>query len=62
MKEFIYLHEALVDAIEQRDAEKIKRRLLEHFQEAIAWSKEELKSTDRINAFGSDIYSREAKK
>ncbi|HEY9053736.1 MAG TPA: FCD domain-containing protein [Rectinemataceae bacterium] len=42
MQEFVRLHEALVNAIEEKNPAKAKQKLLEHFKEAIAWSRGEL--------------------
>lgn len=41
MKEFVNLHEALVNAIEEKNPAKVKQTLLEHFREALAWSRAE---------------------
>lgn len=38
MKEFVGLHEALVNAIEEKNPAKVRQKLLEHFKEALAWS------------------------
>ncbi len=39
MKEFVNLHEALVNAIEEKNPARVRRELLEHFSEALAWSR-----------------------
>lgn len=54
-KDFIKLHEALVDAIEEGDPAKVNMRLLEHFQEALSWSRAETESAGRLRVTGSDI-------
>jgi DNA-binding FadR family transcriptional regulator len=41
MKEFVNLHESLVNAIEEGKPAKVKEKLLEHFKEALAWSRAE---------------------
>ncbi|MEW6550104.1 MAG: FCD domain-containing protein [Spirochaetota bacterium] len=38
MADFVSLHEALVNAIEEKNPAKVKQKLLEHFKEALAWS------------------------
>ena len=60
MKDFINLHEALVNAIEEGNPAKVRQKLLEHFKEALGWSKAETESTVRLRAFGSDNFPREA--
>lgn len=41
MMEFVGLHEALVNAIEEKNPAKVRQMLLEHFKEALAWSRAE---------------------
>jgi len=41
MMEFVGLHEALVNAIEEKNPAKVRQMLFEHFKEALAWSRAE---------------------
>lgn len=45
MSRFIAQHVALVDAIETGDAALVRDRLLEHFEEALAWSATEVRKS-----------------
>jgi DNA-binding FadR family transcriptional regulator len=51
-KEFIDLHSALVDAIERGNAAEVRTTLLEHFEEALEWSKQTMESAGRTKAAG----------
>ncbi len=45
--EFIAQHRRLIEAIEQRDSTAVEARLLEHFAEAIMWSRAKEPAADR---------------
>ncbi len=47
IKQFIEMHAALVDAIEHGNAKEARRKLLEHFEEALQWSKQSMESAGR---------------
>jgi DNA-binding FadR family transcriptional regulator len=50
IRQFIEAHSALVDAIERGDGAEVKRKLLEHFQEALQWSTQAMEAAGRLAA------------
>ena len=57
-RKFIELHSTLVDALERADVVGVKMKLLEHFEEALEWSRNAIDRPSRPSAEGIDITDR----
>jgi DNA-binding FadR family transcriptional regulator len=62
MTKFIDQHAALVDAIEAGDPEAVRDRLLEHFEEALAWSETESRKSLADTGSRSNHFREETKR